>query len=180
MWPYPWTHVGTPSHLGHMDRVAATMPSQAHAGAAQEATDIGQLEGQDVPFVRPSSCFVKGGIPSSRRYLPTYLIEAKGIPMSAPGQAWSTKAFLVDGSQCQPTRDEAFIRRVEAVPMRVMFEEKSDPTERVDVLSHSEMDRVVAYMRMGMHDRVAARKERAQAKSPHWWDDRELVTGKFE
>ena len=75
MWPYPWTHVGTPSHLGHMDRVAATMPSQAHAGAAQEAPDIGQWEGQDVPLVRPSSCNVKGGIPSSRRYLPTYLPE---------------------------------------------------------------------------------------------------------
>ena len=73
MWPYPWTHVGTPSHLGHMDRVPATMPSQAHAGAAQEAPDIGQWEGQDVPLVRPSSCNVKGGIPSSRRYLPTYL-----------------------------------------------------------------------------------------------------------
>ena len=73
MWPYPWTHVGTPSHLGHMDWVAATMPSQAHAGAAQEAPDIGQWEGQDVPLVRPSSCNVKGGIPSSRRYLPTYL-----------------------------------------------------------------------------------------------------------
>ena len=73
MWPYSWTHVGTPSHLGHMDRVAATMPSQAHAGAAQEAPDIGQWEGQDVPLVRPSSCIVKGGIPSSRRYLPTYL-----------------------------------------------------------------------------------------------------------
>ena len=73
MGPYPWTHVGTPSHLGHMDRVAATMPSQAHAGAAQEAPDIGQWEGQDVPLVRPSSCNVKGGIPSSRRYLPTYL-----------------------------------------------------------------------------------------------------------
>ena len=73
MWPYPWTHVGTPSHLGHMDRVAATMPSQAHAGAAQEAPDIGQWEGQVVPLVRPSSCNVKGGIPSSRRYLPTYL-----------------------------------------------------------------------------------------------------------
>ena len=72
MWPYPWTHVGTPSHLGHMDRVAATMPSQAHAGAAQEAPDMGQWEGQDVPLVRPSSCNVKGGIPSSRRYLPTY------------------------------------------------------------------------------------------------------------
>ena len=73
MWPYPWTHVGTPSHLGHMDRVAATMPSQSHAGAAQEAPDIGQWEGQDVPLVRPSSCNVKGGILSSRRYLPTYL-----------------------------------------------------------------------------------------------------------
>ena len=73
MWPYPWTHVGTPSHLGHMDRVAATMPSQAHAGAAQEAPDIGQCEGQDVPLVSPSSCIVKGGIPSSQRYLPTYL-----------------------------------------------------------------------------------------------------------
>ena len=70
MWPYPWTHVGAPSHLGHMDRVAATMPSQAHARAAQEAPDIGQWEGQDVPLVRPSSCNVKGGIPSSRRYLP--------------------------------------------------------------------------------------------------------------
>ena len=79
MWPYPWTHVGTPSHLGHMDRVAATMPSQAHAGAAQEAPDIGQWEGQDVPLVRPSSCNVKGGIPSSRRYLPTYLEHICGI-----------------------------------------------------------------------------------------------------
>ena len=73
MWPYPWTHVGTPSHLGHMDRVAAAMPSQAHARAAQEAPDIGQWEGQDVPLVRPPSCNVKGSIPSSRRYLPTYL-----------------------------------------------------------------------------------------------------------
>ena len=76
MWPYSWTHVGTPSHLGHMDRVAATMPSQAHAGAAQEAPNIGQWEGQDVPLVRPSSCTVKGGIPSSRRYLPTNLLFA--------------------------------------------------------------------------------------------------------
>ena len=107
-------------------------------------------------------------------------INAKGIPMLSLRQAWSTKAFLVDGSQCQPTSDEEFIRRVEAVPMRVLFEEKIDPTESVDVISHSEFERVVAYMRMGMHDRVAARKERAQAKSPHRWDDRELVTAKFE
>ena len=95
-------------------------------------------------------------------------IDAKGIPMPAPGQAWSTKAFSVDRSQCQPPGDEAFIRRVEAVPMRVMFEEKSGPTESVDVLSHSEIDQVVAYMRMGMRDRLAARKERAPAKSAHW------------
>ena len=107
-------------------------------------------------------------------------IDAKGIPMPAPVQAWSTEGFLVDGSQCQPTGDEAFIRRVEVVPMRVIFEERSDPTESVDVLSHSEIDRVVAYMWMGMHDRVAAQKERGQATSSHWWDDLELVTGRFE
>ena len=84
MWPYSWTHVGTPSHLGHMDRVAATMPSQAHAGAAQEAPNIGQWEGQDIPLVRPSSCTVKGGILSSRRYLPTYLY-IRGISLVFPG-----------------------------------------------------------------------------------------------
>ena len=86
MWPYPWTHVGTPSHLGHMDRVAATMPSQAHAGAAQEAPDIGQWEGQDVPLVRPSSCNVKGGIPSSRRYLPTYLPTSNTFLVAKDGR----------------------------------------------------------------------------------------------
>ena len=84
MWPYPWTHVGTPSHLGNMDRVAATMPSQAHAGAAQEAPDIGQWEGQDIPLVRPSSCNVKGGISSSRRYLPTYLSFSGPATAPAP------------------------------------------------------------------------------------------------
>ena len=73
MWPYPWTHAGTPSHLGHLDQVAATLPSQAPTGAAYEAPDLGQWEGQDVPLVRPSSCIVKGGILGSRRYLPTYL-----------------------------------------------------------------------------------------------------------
>ena len=64
-------------------------------------------------------------------------IDAKSLPMPAPGEAWRTKAFLVDVSECQPTGDEAFIRRVEAVPMRDMFGEKSDPTEGVDALSHS-------------------------------------------
>ena len=40
-------------------------------------------------------------------------IDAKGVSMPSPGQAWGTKAFLVDGAQAQPTGDGAFIRRVE-------------------------------------------------------------------
>ena len=110
-------------------------------------------------------------------------IDAKGVSMPSPGQAWGTKAFLVDGAQAQPTGDEAFIRRVEAVPMKVMFEPKEgtdQPIDGIDVLSHAEMDYVVNYMRMGMHDRVAAKKSWAMVTSPHWWDDKMLVTGKYE
>ena len=90
---------------------------------------------------------------------------------------------LVDAAQAQPTGDEAFIRRVEAVPMKVMFEPKEgtdQPNDGIDVLSHAEIDDVVNYMRMGMHDRVAAKKRRAMVTSPHWWDDKMLVTGKYE
>ena len=110
-------------------------------------------------------------------------IDAKGLSMPSPGQAWGTKAFLVDGAQAQPTGDEAFIRRVEAVPMRVMLEPKEgtdQPMDGIDVLSHAEIDHVVNYMRMGMHDRVAAKKERDMVTSPHWWDDKMLVTGKYQ
>ena len=110
-------------------------------------------------------------------------MDAKGVSMPSPGQAWGTKAFLVDGAQPQPTGDEAFIRRVEAVPMRVMFEPKEgkdQPIDGIHILSHSEIDHVVNYMRMGMHDRVAAKKGRAMVTSPHWWEDKRLVTGKYE
>ena len=110
-------------------------------------------------------------------------IDAKGLSMPSPGQAWGTKAFLVDGAQAQPTGDEAFIRRVEAVPMRVMFEPKEgtdQPMDGIDVLSHAEIDQVVNYMRMEMHDQVAVKKRRAMVTSPHWWDDKMLVTGKYE
>ena len=110
-------------------------------------------------------------------------IDTKGLSMPSPGQAWGTKAFLVDGAQAQPTGDEAFIRRVGAVPMKVMFEPKEgtdQPIDGIDVLSHAEIDHVVNYMRMGMHDRVAAKKRRAMVTSPHWWDDKRLVTGKYE
>ena len=81
MWSYPWTHVGTPSHPGHLDRVAATLPSQAPVEAAEEALELEQWEGPDVPLVRPSSCIVKGGIPRSRRYLrtPTWLVMPLGV-----------------------------------------------------------------------------------------------------
>ena len=110
-------------------------------------------------------------------------IDAKGLSMPSPVQAWGTKAFLGDGAQAQPTGDEPFIRRVEAVPMRVMFEPKAgtdQPMDGIDVLSRAEIDHVVNYMRMGMHDRVAAKKGRAVVTSPHWWDDKMLVTGKYE
>ena len=110
-------------------------------------------------------------------------IDAKGLSMPSPGQAWGTKAFLVDGAQAQPAGDEAFIRRVEAVPMRVMFEPKEgtdQPLDGIDVLSHAEIDRIVNYMRMGMHDRVAAKKRRAMVTSLHWCDDKMLVTGKYK
>ena len=110
-------------------------------------------------------------------------IDAKGVSMPLPGQAWGTKAFLVDGARAQPTGDEAFIRRVEGMPMRVMFEPKKgteQPIDGIDVLSHAEIDHVVNYMRMGMHDPVAAKKRRAMVTSPDWWDDKRLVTGKYE
>ena len=98
-------------------------------------------------------------------------IDAKGLSMPSLGQAWGTKAFLVDGAQAQPTGDEAFIRRVEAVPMRAMFEPEEgtdQPMDGIDVLSHAEIHHIVNYMRMGMHDRVAAKKGRAMVTSPHW------------
>ena len=110
-------------------------------------------------------------------------IDAKGLSMPSPGQAWGTKAFLVNWVQAQPTGDEAFIRRVEAVPMRVMFEPKEwtdQPVDGIDVLSHAEIHHVVNYMRMGMHNRVAAKKGRARVTSPHWWDDKMLVTSKYD
>ena len=80
-------------------------------------------------------------------------IDAKGLSMPSPGQAWGTKAFLVDGAQAQPTGDEAFIRRVGAVPMRVIFEPKEgtdQPSDGIDFLSNAEIHHVVNYMRMGM------------------------------
>ena len=71
MWPYLWTHVGTPSHPRDLDWLTVTLPSEATAGAAEGAPELGQWEGQDVPLVISSSRIVKGGIRSSQRYQPT-------------------------------------------------------------------------------------------------------------
>ena len=111
------------------------------------------------------------------------LIDAKGLSLPSLGQASGTKALLVDGAQAEPTRDEAFVRRVEAVPMRVMFEPKGgmdQPIDVVDILSHAEIDNVVKYMRLRMQERVAAKREQVAVNCPHWWDDKRLVTGKCE
>ena len=112
MWPYPRTHVGTPSHFGHLDRVATTLPSQAPPGAAEEEPELGHWEGQDVPLVRPSSCIVKGGILSSGRYLPTYLnsthpirrvtrarhfLQTGTVPATLPDSEWQW-----DAGEAQP------------------------------------------------------------------------------
>ena len=106
-------------------------------------------------------------------------MDAMGRPLPSPGQAWSTQAYYVDGAQSHPSGNEALIRRTQAVPMRVMFEESNDPKVEVNALSFDEIDRVVHYMHDGMQDRVAAKQARARFKSPHSWDDQNLITWKF-
>ena len=85
-------------------------------------------------------------------------IDTKGVSMPSPAQAWGTKAFLV-GHRREGT---------------------GQPIDGIDVLSHAGIDDVVNYMRMRMHDCVGAKKRRAMVTSPHWWDDKMLVTGKAE
>ena len=65
------------------------------------------------------------------------------------------------------------------MPMRVMFEESNDPKVEVKTLSFDEIDRVVHYMKDGMHYCVAAKQGRNRVKSPHWWEDQILIPGKF-
>ena len=64
--------------------------------------------------------------------------------------------------------------------MTPWWETQLELMDGIDVLSHAEIDHVVNYMRMGMHDRVAAKKGRAMVTSPHWWEDKMLVTDKYE
>ena len=96
MWPYPLTYVGTPSHLGHMDRVAATIPSQAHAGAAQEAPDIGQWEGQDNPFGKTFGLLCQRRHPEHPK-VPTCLPKCLGVPRAQGEIILVTDASNVGG-----------------------------------------------------------------------------------
>ena len=65
------------------------------------------------------------------------------------------------------------------MPMRVMVQERQDPKVEVKTLSFDEINFVVHYLRDAMHDGVAAKPARSRVKSPHWWDDQNLITGKF-
>ena len=42
-------------------------------------------------------------------------MDAMRSPLPSPGQAWSFRAYYVDGTQSHPTGDEASIRRIQAV-----------------------------------------------------------------
>ena len=54
-------------------------------------------------------------------------MDATGTSLPSPRQAWSTHAHYVDGAQCHPTGDEALIRIIQAVPMRVMSRRARTP-----------------------------------------------------
>ena len=107
------------------------------------------------------------------------LMDATGTSLPSVGQAWSAHAYYVDGAQSPLTGDEALIWRIQALPMSVIFQESNDPKVEVKTLSFDEIDRVVHYMKDGMHDRVAGKLARGLVTSPHWWDDHILITGKF-
>ena len=65
------------------------------------------------------------------------------------------------------------------MPMGVMFEVIKHPKLEVKILLFDEIDRVVHYMKHWMHDRVAAKLARSRVTSPHWWNDRDSITKKF-
>ena len=70
-------------------------------------------------------------------------MDATRVSLPSPGQAWSTGVYHVDGAQSHPTGDEALIRSIQDVPMRVMFEDSNHPRAEVTTLLFDEIDRVV-------------------------------------
>ena len=95
-------------------------------------------------------------------------MDAQRISLPSLAQAWSTQACYVNGAQSHPTSDKALMPRIQAVPMRVMFEDSKGPNSGVKTLWIDEIDCAVHYMKDGMHDRLAAKETRGRVKSPHW------------
>ena len=85
-------------------------------------------------------------------------IYAMGSLLPSPGPTWSTWVCYADGAQSQPTGDRALIWRIQAVPMRVMFEQSNDPKVGVYTLLLDAIHRVVHCMKDGMHDHVTAKQ----------------------
>ena len=79
-------------------------------------------------------------------------MDATGTCLPSLGPAWSTSAYYVDSAQRHPTGDEALIRRVQAIPMKVKFEDSKDPKAEVKTLSFDDIDFVVHYTKDGVHD----------------------------
>ena len=62
-------------------------------------------------------------------------MDRAGISWPSLEEAGSTPAYYVDVAQSYPTGDEALTGRIQAVSMRVMFEESNDPRVEVKTLS---------------------------------------------
>ena len=94
--------MGTPSNLGNLDRVGATLPSQAPAGAAYEAPDLGQWEGQDVPWLDLVPALSKeASQPTEDTYLHTFSLRVvanlvPGIELGWGVESWCGHLFFIE------------------------------------------------------------------------------------
>ena len=61
-------------------------------------------------------------------------MDATGLSLLSPGHALSARVYYVDGAQSHPTGDEDLIRRIQAVPMRVVYQDNNDPKMEVQTL----------------------------------------------
>ena len=66
----------------------------------------------------------------------------------SPGQVWSTHAyFFLDCAKSHPTGNEALIQKIQALPMRVMFEESHGPKVQVKTLLFDKIEGFVHYIK---------------------------------
>ena len=86
-------------------------------------------------------------------------MDTTGTSLLSPGQAWSTRAYYVDGAESHPTGDEPLLRKIQALPMRNVFEDSNNPEVKVKLLSFDKIDRSVHCMNDGVHGREAAKAD---------------------